>query len=136
MKPALKAATVFFLALFALGFVLGTIRVVFVAPRLGPLGATFAELPLMLIAAYYTCRWSVQYWQVRRAIAIRWAMVGWFLTLLMTGEMLLGSALFARTTTEQWAALTTPAGLLGMSAQLIAALLPLFVCRQGRTCPG
>lgn len=130
MKHALIAATVFFLAMFALGFVLGTIRVTFVAPRFGELSATLAELPLMLIAAFYVCRWSVRHWQVPLVVAIRWAMAVWFLALLFTFEFLLGVVLFRRTGAEQWMALVTPAGLLGLFAQIIAALLPLFVGRN------
>ena len=50
MKRPLIAATIYFLMLFALGFVLGTIRVLFVAPMLGVLSATLLEVPLMLRA--------------------------------------------------------------------------------------
>ena len=130
MNRALIAGTAFFLALFALGFVLGTLRVVFVAPRFGELAATFAEVPVMLIAAFFACRWAVRHWRVPRTIAIRWAMVLWFLALLFTFETLLGVILFGRTAAEQWAALATPAGLLGLSAQIIAALLPVLVGRR------
>lgn len=130
MKRALIAGTAFFLALFALGFVLGTIRVVFVAPRFGQLAATFAEVPLMVIAAFFACRWAVRHWQVPRTVAIRWAMVLWFLALLFTFETLLGAALFGRTGADQWAALATPAGLLGVSAQIISALFPVFIGRR------
>ena len=130
LKRALFAATAFFLALFALGFVLGTIRVVFVAPRFGQLAATFAEAPLMVIAAVFVCRWAVRHWQVPRMIAIRWTMVVWFMTLLFTFETVLAAALFGRTAAGQWAALTTPAGLLGVSVQIITALLPVLVGRR------
>lgn len=130
MKRALIASTAFFLMLFALGFVLGTARVVLVAPRLGQLAATFAEVPVMLIAAFFACRWAIRHWQVPRPIAIRWAMVLWFLALLFTFETLLGWALFGRTAADQWAALATPAGLLGLSAQFAAALLPVVVGRR------
>ena len=44
MKRALIAATVYFLALFALGFILGTMRVLFVAPSIGVLRASLAEV--------------------------------------------------------------------------------------------
>lgn len=130
MKRALTAASAFFLALFALGFVLGTIRVLVIAPRFGQLAATFAEVPVMLTAAFLACRWSVQHWQVPRTGAVRWAMVLWFLGLLFAFETLLGAALFGRTMADQWAVLATPAGLLGLSAQIIAALLPVFVGRR------
>lgn len=129
MERGLIAGTAYFVALFSLGFVLGTIRVVFVAPRFGQLTATFAEVPVMLTVAFFACRWATRRWQVPRTIAIRWAMALWFLALLTFFEMLLGATLFARTLAEQWAALATPSGLLGLSAQIIAALLPLFVGR-------
>jgi hypothetical protein len=127
MKRAIIAATVYFLALFALGFFLGTIRVIIVAPRIGVLAATFAEVPVMLTAAYFTCRWTLRHWRVPHTPAIRWAMMLWFLLLLFLCETALGAMLFGRTMAEQWAALATPAGVLGLSAQTIAALLPVFV---------
>ena len=129
MIRALTIATAYFLALFALGFALGTVRVMFVTPRLGPLTATFAEAPIMLIAAFFFCRWVVHRWRAPRAIAMRWAMVLWFLVLLFAFESLLGAMLFGRTVAEQWAAVATPAGLVGLSTQLLAALFPAFIGR-------
>lgn len=133
MKRALIAGFVYFLTLFALGFALGTVRVVYVAPRFGQISATVAEVPVLLVAAGFACRWTVGYWQVSHAMTIRWAMVLWFLALLFAFETFLGAALFGRTATDQWAALTTPAGLLGLSAQIIAALLPVLFCRRERS---
>ena len=132
MKRALIAASAYFLALFALGFVLGTIRVIFVVPRLGELTATIAEVPVMLATSYFACRWAIRRWQVPSAIAVRFAMVPWFLALLFAFEALLGAMLFGRSVDEQWAALGSPAGLVGISAQIIAAVLPLFVGRGER----
>ena len=127
MKRALIAASAYFVALFALGFVLGTIRVIFVVPRFGELAATIAEVPVMLAAAYFACRWAIHRWQVPPATAVRLAMLPWFLALLFAFEALLGATLFGRSVAEQWTALGSPAGLVGISAQIIAALLPLFV---------
>jgi hypothetical protein len=127
VKRALIAGAAYFLALFASGFVLGTVRVMFITPRTGELLATLMEVPVMLIVAFFICRWMVRQWHVPRGIAVRWIMVPWFLALLMIFETLLGIMLFGRTVTEQWAALSSPAGMLGLSAQIVAALLPLFV---------
>jgi len=131
MKRALIAATVYFLALFALGFALGTLRVLFVAPRIGQMAATLAEIPVILAAALLACRWSMRHWHVAYSAAARWAMVLWFLILLAGCETLFGAVLFGRTIAAQWAALATPAGLLGLSAQVIAALLPLLMRANG-----
>jgi hypothetical protein len=127
MKRAMIAATVYFLMLFALGFVLGTIRVLIVAPRFGGLAGTLAEVPVMLTAAYFACRWVIARWHVPRIRAIRWAMTSYFLVLLALFETLLGSMLFGRTLSEQGAALTTPEGLLGFSGQVVAAMFPVLV---------
>ena len=129
MKRALLVSSVYFLALFSLGFVLGTIRVLFIAPRFGPIAATAAEVPIMLIAAFWACRWSIRRWRVRGALTTRLAMAIWFLVLLIVFETVLGAALFGRTMTEQWAVLATSAGLIGLAAQVIAALLPTMVGR-------
>jgi hypothetical protein len=132
VKRALIAASAYFFALFTLGFVLGTIRVIFVVPRVGELAATIAEVPVMLAAAYFVCCWAIRRWQVPPPVAIRAAMVPWFLTLLFAFEALLGATLFGRSVAEQWVALSTPAGLVGISAQIIAAILPLVVGKSKR----
>jgi predicted MPP superfamily phosphohydrolase len=127
IKRALIAATAYFLAVFALGFVLGTIRVIFIMPRFGELIATLAELPVMLMASYHICLWALNHWGVPPRGAIRWTMVPIFLVFLFTFEILFGLALFGRALSEQLAALATLAGALGLLAQVIAALLPVFV---------
>jgi hypothetical protein len=131
VKRAILAASVYFLALFSLGFALGTIRVLLIAPRFGPLAATIAEAPIMLIAAFWACRWTIRRWRVPRAIITRLAMALWFLVLLFLFEISMGSALFGRTISEQWAVLATSAGLIGLTAQVISALLPTVVERRG-----
>lgn len=131
MKRALLGASVYFLALFSLGFALGTIRVVVIAPRFGVLAGTIAEVPIMLIAALWTCRWMIRRWRVPSANSTRVAMAIWFLLLLFMFETLLGAALFGRTMSEQWAALVTSAGLIGLAAQVVAALLPTVVEKRG-----
>jgi hypothetical protein len=133
LKRALIAATTYFLALFALGFVLGTIRTIFLVPRIGQLAATCAEVPIILTAAFFLCHWTIQRWQVPHTADVRWAMALWFLALLLMFEGLLGATLFARTIAEQWAALATAAGLIGLTAQIIAALLPVFVGKAARS---
>lgn len=130
MSRTLTSATVYCLALFAFGFVLGTIRVLFLAPQIGEMGATLLEAPVMLGAAFFLCRWVVGRWLVSPELAARWGMAFWFLVLLFLLETLVGVALFGRTISDTLAELATPAGLIGLTAQVIAALLPLFVGRR------
>ncbi len=130
MKRAFAAATAYFLALFALGFILGTVRVSLVAPFFGVLAATIAEVPFMVTAGFLMCRRAIRYWHVPHSAALRLAMALWFLVLLGAFETLLGALLFGRSASEIWAALATPVGAIGLSAQIITALLPLFVGRK------
>ena len=130
LKRALSAGATYFLVLFALGFVLGTIRVLFLAPRWGELAATLAEVPVMLAAAFFACRWAVRRWQVPYVAAMRWMMVLCFVVLLLMFETVLGAMLFGRTLAQQLAALMTLAGLIGLAAQIVAALFPLLANRR------
>ena len=132
MKRTLIAATVYFLMLFALGFVPGTIRVLLVIPKIGVLSATLIEVPLMLTAAFFVCRWTIGRWLVPPALSMRGVMALWFLMMLAIFETLVGVALFGRTLAGTWSGLATPAGLIGLAAQSIAALLPLFISRNER----
>lgn len=130
MKRAAIAATAYFLALFALGFLLGTFRVLLVAPRTGVGLATLIETPVMLAAAFFACRWTIRRWRVSASFATRGLMTVLFLALLFVFETVLGASLFGQSVKELLAAFSTAAGLLGLSSQVIAALLPLLMERR------
>ena len=53
MRPALVAGALYFIVLFAAGFVLGALRVLWLAPQLGVLLALLIELPIMLVFAWF-----------------------------------------------------------------------------------
>jgi hypothetical protein len=55
-----KAAVLYFAIVFGTGFVLGTIRVLWVVPRLGERVAELIETPLMSIATILAARWTVR----------------------------------------------------------------------------
>lgn len=131
MNRALIAAVFYFLVLFTLGFALGTIRVLFIAPLIGSLSATLMEVLLMLSAAYFICRWAIRRWEVPLTLSARGVMAVCFLVLLALFETLVGIALFRRTLTGTWSGLATQHGLIGLLAQSTAALLPLVVGTKG-----
>jgi len=55
----LKAGAVYFALVFAAGFVLGTIRVLWVVPRFGEKTAELMEAPIMLVVTILAARWTV-----------------------------------------------------------------------------
>jgi nitroimidazol reductase NimA-like FMN-containing flavoprotein (pyridoxamine 5'-phosphate oxidase superfamily) len=60
----LKAALVYFLIVFSAGSLLGPIRILFVAPRLGERIAELLEAPLMLLVIILAANWLVRRFQL------------------------------------------------------------------------
>lgn len=60
MTTILKAGLLYFITVFAVGFVLGSIRVPFLVPRLGERYAELIELPFLLIAIVLCAGWIVR----------------------------------------------------------------------------
>ncbi len=56
----LKAAALYFALVFGAGFVFGTLRVLFVLPRVGERVAELLEAPLMLIVILFAARWTAR----------------------------------------------------------------------------
>jgi hypothetical protein len=61
---ALKAGAVYFLLLFAVGWVLGPIRELWAVPRFGRLTALLFEAVIMLIAMIISARWVMRRFEV------------------------------------------------------------------------
>lgn len=55
----LEASAVYFALVFAVGFVLGTIRTLWVVPRVGARKAELMEMPIMLVVIIMAARWTV-----------------------------------------------------------------------------
>jgi hypothetical protein len=62
---ALRPAIIYFLSVFASGFLLGAIRVTLIVPRVGNRTAELLEMPLMLAASLRAARWIA--WRFREA---------------------------------------------------------------------
>jgi hypothetical protein len=79
----LKPALVYALIVFGAGFVLGTIRVLFVLPLLGERTAELLEMPLMLAVIVLAARWItrryLQQAQPRDLLAVGGIATGWML---------------------------------------------------------
>src|SRR5262245_49583676 len=65
---ATKAGGLYAIIVFLIGFILGTIRVLLVAPRLGETTAVIIEAPIMLAASWFVCRWCVDRLHVTRNV--------------------------------------------------------------------
>ena len=61
IKQLAMAALIYFAIAFGIGFLLGTLRVLWLAPQLGVRDAELAEIPIMLLAVFFVARWVTQY---------------------------------------------------------------------------
>lgn len=126
----LRAAIAYWAVVFALGFVLGTVRTLWLAPAIGLVPATLAELPVMLAAS-----WVASGWLVRR-FAIATAGAGLVIgalafVLLMAAECALAVGLIGQMPGEWLAGLGQPHALLGLAGQIAFALMPWRRLRRG-----
>jgi hypothetical protein len=118
-----KAGSAYFAIIFSLGFILGTIRVLAVIPRIGEFAATLLEVPVILAASWFVSGWLIKKMQIAPDTASRLLMGAVAFGLTMIAEPLLGP-LFGRPFAEQWLALQRPAGLAGLAAQVLFGLMP------------
>jgi hypothetical protein len=132
IKTSMLAGMAYFALVFALGFVLGTARtfVLQAAPSHGRLLGVLIELPVMLSASWYVCRYLMRRFSVAPTMAARATMGGIAFLLLLMAEMLLGALLFGRTFGEQWALYREPSYALGLAAQMGFAVMPLMQARR------
>jgi hypothetical protein len=64
-----KAGVLYFALVFGAGFVLGTIRTLWVVPRFGTRMAELMEMPIMLAITIVAARWTV----LRLSVPIMWS---------------------------------------------------------------
>jgi hypothetical protein len=69
MKETLKAGVLYFLLVFAAGFELGTVRTLWVVPKLGVRTAELMEAPIMFGVSILAARWVVR----RVRVPPRWS---------------------------------------------------------------
>jgi ABC-type uncharacterized transport system permease subunit len=113
------------------GTVLGVIRTLWLAPRVGETLAVLIELPLILAFAWAVCGWLIGRWPLGpgwRQAAIMGAAA--FIALI-TLEFLAASWLAGRPPVDVMAAWASPAGALGLLGQLVFAAFPLLQQRKG-----
>jgi len=123
------AGLAYWAAIFALGFVLGTLRVMWLAPLVGRFPATALELPIMLGASWLVAGWLVQRFAIRSAGAAL-AMGAFAFIVLMAAECGLAAALMGQSPGEWLADLAQPHGLLGLAGQALFAGLPWWRVRR------
>jgi hypothetical protein len=134
VKPSrspVGAGIAYFALVFALGFVLGTLRTIFVrdTPGAGRLLGVLIELPIMLSASWFMCSHLVRRFNVASTLGARAVMGGSAFALLLLAELAVGALLFGRTPVEHFALYRDASYALGLAAQIGFGLTPLIQLR-------
>lgn len=125
MTTTLRAAIDYFAGIFALGCVLGTTRVLMIAPATGDWIAVATELAFMLPTSWIYCGWLIERFEVPATMHERLLMSSAALCLLLTAEVVLGVTVFDRTVLQQLRSMVIGPGLVGLLGQLGFAAIPL-----------
>ena len=121
----LKASAVYFISVFGVGFVLGTIRVLLIVPYIGVRWAELLEQPLMLLASFYFARLAVRHFgpfAPSRRLAI--GIVA--LAFLLTAELSLTVFVQGLTLAQYAASRDAVAGVVYLLSLVAFALMPLL----------
>ncbi len=120
---SMLAGLIYALIVFAIGSVIGTIRILVLAPRVGATAAVALELPVMLIASWLSCSWVVGHFEVASRLAMS---VVAFVTLMVL-ELGLSVLIFHRSLREHVSAYATVPGRIGLAGQVVFAIFPILV---------
>lgn len=116
--------------MFAIGFAMGAVRLLFLTPLFDELLAVVIELPIMLGLSWVVCGRAILRWSVVAQTSIRGAMsVAAFVTLMLL-DGALGLLLFVDSPAELVGRWLTPAGAIGFAGQIAFALFPLLHRKQ------
>lgn len=122
---AVAAGFGYFGLVFTAGVILGAVRALVVAPRVGETLAVLIELPVMLVISWLFCGWSIRFFGLPGNLRARLGMSAVAFVMLMAAELLLSLLLRDGSVGAFVAVYRTPAGFIGLAGQLAFALFPL-----------
>ena len=126
----LKAGVLYFGVVFVAGFVLGTIRVIWVVPRVGERTAELIEAPLMLVVTIVSARWVVRRFAVPPLALQRLAIGLVGLGLLLVAELVVVLLVRGLTLREYIASRDAVSGTVYLALLAVFAVMPMLVRRR------
>ncbi len=133
LKRSLKPAVLYFALVLGTGFVLGSIRVPFVVPRLGERYAELLEMPIMFVAIVLAARHVVRRFTLSASPPLR-LLVGFAaLAMSIVAELLLAAWLQDRSVAQYIASRDPVSGSVYVGMLLLFALMPYILGRVNRS---
>ena len=132
----ITASALYVAIVFGAGFLLGSIRVFWLEPRLGKSIAVLCETPFLLAVMIPAARWAPAKTKVAGDCGSLAAVGIGALVLQQLADLAVGTMLRGLTVAEQLRNFTTPAGGVYAVLLILFAAMPWLVNgRQGRTAP-
>lgn len=126
----LKAGVLYFSLVFGAGFLLGTIRTLWVVPRAGVRKAELMEMPIMLLVIILAARWAVARFSLPTIPATRLSAGFLALCLLLVAEFAFALCLRRLTIREYFAGRDPVVGGVYAAMLVVFAVMPLLVIRS------
>ena len=126
----LKSGATYFALVFGAGFALGTIRVLWLLPRMSTRAAELIEMPVMLAVTILAARWVMQRLPAPRTASARLGVGFTALALLLVAEFATAFWLRGMTVGEYLASRDPVSGNAFLVMLVIFAVMPLFVARR------
>ena len=126
----LKAGALYFALVFGAGFVLGTVRVLWLVPRFGTRIAESMEMPIMLVVTFLAARWVVRRLALPPAPSKRLAVGFLALALMLVAEFTVVLRLQGLTIADYLAGRDPVSGSLYAIMLGVFALMPILVARR------
>ena len=127
---SLKPAVLYFALVLGAGFVMGTIRVPFLVPRLGERYAELLEMPFMFLAIVLAARYVVRRFALPASLPVRLQVGFAALGMFVVAELLLATALQSRSLVEFTASRDPVSGAVYVVMLLLFALMPAILGRM------
>ena len=132
----LTSSAVYVAVVFATGFLLGAVRVLWLVPRLGVRAAELLELPFMLAAVFFAARWINRRFLGARSQSARVIVGVLALALLLGAELVLAVTLRGLSLQEAILDRDPVSGTAYYVSLCVFALMPWYLGRRGRDARG
>jgi hypothetical protein len=126
LASSARAGIAYAVTVFAIGLLLGTARILLLAPLVGSTIAVSVEAPIILVASWYASSLWMKRLVVSTEIRTRILVGAVAFAILTILEVTLSIGLFHRSLGEYLADLRSLAGVIGLAAQVCFATFPLL----------
>ena len=129
VTQVIKAGLSYFALVFGAGFILGSVRVSLLVPRLGERIAELIETPFMFVVVLLSARFIARRFALPVATSARLTVGFLALGLLLAAEFLLAAAIQDRSLGEYIASRDPVSGTVYLAMLVLFALMPLIIAR-------